>query len=40
MANKALMFHDKENYLRIMMAYNPIDYKKLGRRIQGLYPYK
>ena len=38
MANKALMFHDKETYLGIMMAYNPLDYKKLGRRILGFMP--
>ncbi len=38
MSNKALMFHDREVYQEIMMAYNPLDYKKLGRKIRGFMP--
>lgn len=35
MASKARLFGDEEVFQKIMTAYNPNDYKKLGRKIHG-----
>lgn len=38
MASKARLFGDDEVYCEIMEAYNPHDYKKLGRKVRGFAP--
>lgn len=35
MASKARLFGDEDVFNEIMAAYNPFDYKKLGRKIKG-----
>lgn len=35
MAQKALLFNDKESYHKIMTANNPREYKAIGRKIKG-----
>ncbi|MBE6268346.1 MAG: NADAR family protein [Bacteroidales bacterium] len=35
MASKARLFNDEETLRKIMEAYNPHDYKKLGRKVSG-----
>lgn len=35
MAQKAVLFHDRQTYERIMAANDPADYKALGREVQG-----
>ena len=35
MAEKARLFHDEETLSKIMQAYDPMEQKKLGRRVQG-----
>lgn len=38
MASKARLFGDEETLTEIMQAYNPTDYKKLGRKVRGFDP--
>ena len=35
MAEKARLFHDEDALHKIMQAYDPMEQKKLGRRVQG-----
>ena len=35
MAEKARLFHDEDALQKIMQAYDPMEQKKLGRRVQG-----
>ena len=35
MAEKARLFHDEDVLQKIMQAYDPMEQKKLGRRVQG-----
>ena len=35
MAEKARLLHDEETLSKIMQAYDPMEQKKLGRRVQG-----
>lgn len=35
MAEKARLFHDEDTLQKIMQAYDPMEQKKMGRRVQG-----